>query len=776
MSAQKFKNKNIFIDEDHSHKKLSETYVGKKGYSLFKLRDMDVPIPRFFIVSGRVFSQYINENVGTNLTKKITSEKIQNLIKKGEFSDSLAREIKIGYSRISGFSNTWVAIRASVILPESHQKLSFSGQLETILNSKGIEEIYESIKSVYASAFTSEVTTYLLSNGLTLSDIKVAVVIQKMVQAEVSGVAFTIDPITQNKDHMTIEAVFGLGEVIADGDITPDQYIVNKENLNFEEKRILPQKWMTIRKIRHKPGEDGEQKVNISPLWQNRQKLENRYLEELVKVGMQIEKTQKAPQDIEWVFEGGHIWILQTKKAKSLRIKELDIDIRQDTDKIIRESVEQINIIEESKKKFKEEMEKKKLDLAKPKQDIEEIKVPKKRSLREVIEKKVLEREVKIVKPGKDEKLLITGVGASKGSFRGKVKIINSSKDLEGGISDSSVLVLKKTYPEIEGKSTLAGAIVSNIGGLTSDLAIICREKKIPCVIGTHIATKVLNENEEVLVDGEIGAVYGKRKTGAMPQNINLTPSIEDLSKYLPEEEKKPARGGSASGGKKTKKNTATKVFLDLSYGIKSVERSKDLIELSDGLSHIRLEDIYRSIGRHPGAYIEEGRAKEFIKQASEEIAEICQFTNGDPIIIGIGSMSVEQYKELTKGASIEKYDDTDITDSTNGLQRLLKNPKELNLAIKIIKRVRNVHGYRNVSIAIEYAGSPQNIIEFKKSVSAAGLRRSSTFKIFLMVDTPSIALIVDQYEATGIDGMIIDIKSLKDYFKSIKYHPYLKR
>jgi phosphoenolpyruvate synthase/pyruvate phosphate dikinase len=133
--------------------------------------------------------------------------------------------------------------------------------------------------------------------------------------------------------------------------------------------------------------------------------------------------------------------------------------------------------------------------------------------------------------------------------------------------------------------------------------------------------------------------------------------------------------------------------------------------------------------------------------------------------------MNVGQYRQLTKGSSLEKYeDDEDITDSTAGLQRLLKRPKELELAIKIIKRVRNVHGHRNASIAVEYAGTPENVIEFKKSVSANGLRRSSTFKIYLMVDTPSIALIVDQYEDTGIDGMIIDIKSLKKLMMAPDY------
>lgn len=779
MAAHNTKNQNIIIDEDYCLKDVSESIVGKKGYSLFSLKEMDVPVPRYFIISGRIFSKYISSNVGPKLTDKITSEKIQDLIQKGNFSSEQEKDIKLGYSRISGFSSTWVAVRASIILPEDHQNISFAGQLSTILNVRGIENLLESVKSVYSSAFTPGVTTYLLSNGLTLSDIKVAIVVQKMVQSEVSGVAFTTDPISLNENLMSIEAVFGLGDVIANGDIIPDQYTVNKEDLKFTNKKIAPQKWMIVRKIHHLPDEEGTQRVAISPTWQNKQKLENKYIEELVKIGMQIEKKSKCPQDIEWVYEGGHLWIIQTRKAKNLRIKELDIDIRQDTDKLIRESLEQINKIEEAKNKFAEEIKQRNLDLSKPGKIEEEIKIPKKKSIRDILKKDLLERKDEKLTPTIDEKLLITGIGASKGTFRGKVKVINSPKDLESGITDTSILVLSQTFPEIEGKATLCGAIISDNGSLTSDLSIICREKKIPCVLGTHISSKVLKNGDEILVDGEVGAVYGKKDMPEKKIDLTMTHSIESIPSSFKEPkpltENKPSLPRQAEEknilpSKRIKQNTATKVFIDLSYGIESVQRSADLVDLSDGICHIRIEDIYKKIGRHPGAYIQEERTKEFIKECSDELAEICKLSNGDPIIIGMGSMTVGQYKKLSKGPGIEKYDDKEITDVTNGLQRLLRRPKELSLAIKIIKNLRNVHGFRNVSIAIEYAGNPQNVIEFKKAVLATGLRRSSTFKIFLVVDTPSIALIVDEYENAGIDGMIIDIKSLKKLMMAEKY------
>lgn len=785
MAARKFSQINIFIDEDYDHKSVTDQDIGRKGYSLFKLRDMDVPVPRFFTISGKVFSQFVNTNVGPSLDNKITSEKITKLIKDGEFDEKIAHQIKIGYSRISGFSNSWVGVRSSIILPKKLDKLSFAGQLETVLNARGVDEVFDAIKSVYASAFTKEMATYLLSNGLSLSDIKVGIIIQKMVQAEVSGVTFTVDPITQKDNLMSIEAVFGLGEVIADGDITPDQYVVDKETLKFEEKKVVPQKWMMIRRIKHKSGEDGKQKIDISPLWQTRQKLENRFIEELVKICMQIEKKEKRAQDVEWVYEGGHLWVLQTSKASSIRLKEYDLDVRLDVDRSIRESVEQINQIEEAKKKFKEQLEDKGLDLSKPKiekrieKEESRIKKETPKSLREILKKKSEKRDTKKIKPKSGEKLLITGIGASKGSFRGKTVLVKTERDYEKSLKDGYVLVLKDLPKDIEGRITLGGAVICDIGGLTSDLATVCREKGIPCVLGTGLATKILKDGEMILVDGEVGAIYGAERpsspTATTSQGLKSKNEVvieKELPKkvQIPEEEKESITEPTKKEEPIAKTPTATKIYIDLSYGIKTVEKSSRKISGADGISHIRLEDVYREIGRHPGAYVEEGRSKDFIKDAAQRLSDIVKFAEGDPVIIGLGGMTVGQYKKLTKGSSLEKYEDPNINDNTCGLQRLLAKPKELDMAIKIIKRVRNVHGHRNVSIAVEFAGTPANVVEFKKKVSSNGLRRSSTFKIFLMVDTPSIALIVDQYESAGIDGMIIDIKSLKKLMMAPDY------
>ena len=104
----------------------------------------------------------------------------------------------------------------------------------------------DSIKRIYASLFTDDVVAYAASKGVNLADVKLAVVVQKMVQAEVSGVAFTIDPITQDPTKLSIEAVFGLGDTIALGELTPDIYLINKKDLNILEKRISPQEWMKI--------------------------------------------------------------------------------------------------------------------------------------------------------------------------------------------------------------------------------------------------------------------------------------------------------------------------------------------------------------------------------------------------------------------------------------------------------------------------------------------------------------------------------------------------
>jgi pyruvate,water dikinase len=310
--------KSVYFWEDVSHTKVKESLVGRKGLSLFELKDMDVPIPDFFVVSSSVFDKVISTSLIRDSKellkgkKNPDEEEVAKSILKTEFSEEVEEEILSGYTRISGFTDAWVSVRSSVVFP-SIPELSFSGIFSTELNVRGRKDLLESIKRIYTSMFTDDVVAYASAKGINLADVKLAVVVQRMIQSEVSGVSFTVDPITRDTTKLSIEAVYGLGDTISLGELTPDTYLLNKKDLSVLEKKISPQEWMKIRVLRRSSKNDGTQKVTISNNWSHRQKVEDKYLKEIAKISLIVENKLRKPQSVEWVMSGGRVWVLQSK-------------------------------------------------------------------------------------------------------------------------------------------------------------------------------------------------------------------------------------------------------------------------------------------------------------------------------------------------------------------------------------------------------------------------------------------------------------------------------
>ena len=308
----------VYFWEDHNFTKLRESTVGRKGLSLFELKDMDIPIPDFFVISSFVFDKVVSHTLQRESSTLIVKDKnpdediVSKAILKTELDDEIVEEILSAYTRVSGFTDAWVSVRSSVVLPTSPE-VSFSGIFSTELNVRGGKNLLESVKRIYASLFTDDVVSYASSKGINLADVKLAVVVQKMVQAEVSGVSFTVDPITQDSGRLSIEAVFGLGDSIALGELTPDTYLLNKKDLSILEKKISPQEWMKIRVLQRGNTRENTQKVTISNSWSHRQKIEDRYLKEIAKISLIVESKLRRAQNIEWVMSGGKKWILQSK-------------------------------------------------------------------------------------------------------------------------------------------------------------------------------------------------------------------------------------------------------------------------------------------------------------------------------------------------------------------------------------------------------------------------------------------------------------------------------
>ncbi len=306
-------------------KQLSKNDVavsGGKGASLGEMINNKIPVPPGFVVLANSFDKFLEEtdldveieailkkikHKDVGLVEK-ASEKIQALILSAEFPKDIAQEIKKEFAKLNA---KYVAVRSSATAEDS-LIASWAGELESYLNTTE-ENLLENVKKCWASLFTPRAIFYRFEKKLHKQKVSVAVVVQKMVQSEISGITFTVHPVAQDKNQMIIEAGYGLGEAIVGGKITPDAYVIHKNDKTILDKNISEQKMMIVR------NNNGIKESSVPKYKQNKQKLADGQIVKLSKICINIEKHYKKPQDIEWAFEKGKFYIVQSRPITTLQ-------------------------------------------------------------------------------------------------------------------------------------------------------------------------------------------------------------------------------------------------------------------------------------------------------------------------------------------------------------------------------------------------------------------------------------------------------------------------
>lgn len=760
------------------YSKLKESTVGRKGLSLFELKDMDIPIPDFFVISSSLFDKFVSQTLFRDANELIQKGKnpdesdVYKALYKTSFEQSDVEEIMSAYARISGFTDTWVSVRSSVVFP-SNPEVSFSGVFSTELNVRGAKNILDSIKRIYASLFTDDVVAYASSKGINLADVKLAVVVQKMVQAEVSGVAFTLDPITQDPTKLSIEAVYGLGDSISLGELTPDTYLLNKKDLEVLEKKISPQEWMKIRVLKSSSTQkDGTEKVTISGAWSHRQKVEDRYLKEIAKISLIVENKLRKAQNIEWVMSGGKVWILQSK----------DLYERYVPDQIKVENAKSFDTLGEVLKWGLEKyqgigilQDKAVLNAQKIVQGNRHEYTPFTEKLISTAkgivrrEKEVENREISDIND-----FILKGLGASFGVVVGNIKIIEKGSKV--AINKKDILVVKEFSSEMESLIINCGGVILETGGITSDTAILCREFDIPAVVGANGASSLFKDGQLVRLDGNTGSIYVEKVSSPTPtvsHPVVQAYKQESLSSidFLKTEQ---SDQRSVTELKEEKgymiphdmnlPPCATKVFVNAT---EDIGKLVDVVGNSHGLVYVDLDRILLENGRHLLAYVEEKKFVEYSKEISEKICEYVDLAEGNQVVLAIGCSRVSQFRELTKG---KQFENSELEDSANGLAHYLDNKELLNRVIKIVRRVRNINKRRNLDVGIYSPMNASAMTEFKKSLLAGGLRRTSSFRIYAILDNPTDVILADEILDVKIDGVILDMPRIVKVMQGLKY------
>ncbi|KKT68533.1 MAG: Phosphoenolpyruvate synthase [candidate division WWE3 bacterium GW2011_GWB1_44_4] len=295
--------------------------AGGKGANLGEMTTAGIPVPNGFVVTSTVYFEFLEK---TSLKHKILTElsgldysnseklfeaskRIKTAIMEAEMSEDLKSFIKDYYHELSGEEDKLVAVRSSATA-EDLPDASFAGQQETYLNIKGWQNVVKNVQKCWASLFESRAIFYRNDRGFSHFKVGIAVPIQLMVQSDVSGIMFTVNPLTNNREEISIEAAWGLGQPVVSGEVTPDQYIVDKKSGKITYKHISQQTWqMTL-----------IGNVNVSRDYQGVQKLSDYKIKELADIGMLIEKHYARPQDIEWGMEGRTLYIVQSRPVTTL--------------------------------------------------------------------------------------------------------------------------------------------------------------------------------------------------------------------------------------------------------------------------------------------------------------------------------------------------------------------------------------------------------------------------------------------------------------------------
>lgn len=444
--------------------------VGGKAGKLGEMIRQGLPVPPGFVVTTDTYQAFVDATV---LKAEIPTALATLDLERPESVDAVARRIRDAFestefppelrSALEAAYQAYVtrsevdfsAVRSSATA-EDLEGASFAGLQETYLNVTGTDEILSAIRRCWGSLFTPRVLVYRARKGFDHSTVRLAVLIQKMVNSAVSGILFTRDPNT-GENHMIIEAGWGLGEAIVGGEVTPDHYVVDGATQRIVQKHLSEQ---SVRLVRADTG--GNRREAVPPEERSVQKLSDERILRLASLARVIESHYRRPMDVEWCADLKSLYVVQARPVTT-------IPAGKGTGGASGAPLERPPAAAPS---------------------------PAHHAPAET--------------GGPSDSggaPLLKGFGASPGVAGGTARLLLGAAEMDR-LKAGEVLVTSMTTPDMVPAMTRAAAIVTDEGGMTCHAAIVSRELGVPCVVGTRNATRSIPDGSQVTVDGKTGAVY----------------------------------------------------------------------------------------------------------------------------------------------------------------------------------------------------------------------------------------------------------------------------
>lgn len=299
--------------------------VGGKGANLGEMTKSGFPVPNGFVVTAQAYFQFLDESglrddlhrilhgldVSNSIDLAKASKDIEHKITHARFPQEIATEVINAYFSLDKGKNVLVAVRSSATA-EDLPTASFAGQQATFLNVAGEANVLEKIKEAWASLFTARAIFYRVTNKFDHFKVGIAIPVQIMVQSDYSGIMFTLDPVTNDKSKIVVDAIIGLGEMIVQGSVTPDHFKIDKQDKKIIEKEINVQE-----KVMRRNG-TRTQVLALTKLEGGKQKISDETVLKIASIGEKLEKHYYFPQDVEWAIDKGHIYIVQTRPVTTM--------------------------------------------------------------------------------------------------------------------------------------------------------------------------------------------------------------------------------------------------------------------------------------------------------------------------------------------------------------------------------------------------------------------------------------------------------------------------
>jgi pyruvate,water dikinase len=645
--------------------------VGGKGANLGEMTAAGLPVPPGFVVTGQAYLHALdaagsrkrlldivtNADIDDSSALKLASDELRTVVRAAGVPADVRAVVMEAFKKLGDGAR--VAVRSSATA-EDTAEASFAGMNESFTNV--VEEtLIQRILDCWASLWGPRVVAYRHSLGLT-DEPTIAVAVQRMVDSEASGVMFTVDPISQDRERMLIEGAYGLGEVVVGGQVEPDTYFVSRPRDPSDGDVQLTTARIGSKAHKITRQQDGsEARIKVPQEERNARVLDDAQVLEIAALGLRIEKHYGSPQDVEWAVENGKTYIVQSRPITTL---EAEVGMH-----------------------------------------------------------------------------LLSGLGASPGRVAGKVRVMRELQ-VDAKVAKDEILVAEMTSPDWVPVMRHAGALVTDEGGVTCHAAIVSRELRIPCVVGTGNATRILKSSQLVTVDGARGEIVsGDDTQGAAI--AGTTPSTQPTAMMAAPET--------------TMEPLATRLYVNLAIADAAEEAAALPV---DGVGLLRAEFMITDAldGVHPKALIAEGGSDEFVAKMTDSLLRIARPFFPRPVIYRTYDFRTNEFSGLRGAADHEPREENPMI-GYRGCYRYVKDPELFDLELEVLARVREASP--NVNIMIPFVRTKWELEACLERIDNHRLGRDQGLLRWVMAEVPSIVCRIPDYAKLGIHGVSIGSNDL---------------